>query len=271
MSPELLEYQLSPEVRAFSTTRFGGVGVGNYSEFNITHYCGDDQAHVEENRKLLCQELSIHDRQLILPHQVHGNQVLEINDDFLKLDEVGRKAQLEGVDALVTSIPQICIGVSTADCVPLLIYDECRKVSAAIHAGWRGTVSKIVSTTIQYMVERMGCSAEKMKVVIGPSISLAAFEVGHEVYEAFQQAGFPMESISRFYPQAHGDATYQGQSGKWHLDLWAANCLLLDDCGVDLTHIQIANVCTYDSSEDFFSARRLGIHSGRIFNGIQIK
>ena len=271
MLPKLLEYQLSQDVRAFSTTRMGGVGEGTYSEFNITHYCDDNPDHVKENRRLLCQELDINDRQLLLPRQVHGDQLLCVDDEFLKLNDEQRAERLDGVDAIVTAIPNICIGVSTADCVPILLYDEVRKVAAAVHAGWRGTVAKIVSSTIKYLVDQQGCCAADIKVVIGPSISLEAFEVGHEVYEAFQLAGFPMDSISRFFPNNNGDTICQGRLGKWHLDLWAANCILLEECGVGLEHIQIANVCTYASSDSFFSARKLGIQSGRIFNGILIK
>ena len=271
MKPQLVEYQLSPNVRAFSTTRFGGVGEGAYSEFNITHYCGDTAENVAENRSLLCMELGINDRQLFLPRQVHGNKLLCIDDDFLKLDNAERIAGLEGIDAVVTAIPGICIGVSTADCVPILLYGDVKKVAAAVHAGWRGTVQKIVKTTVEYMCDVLGCLATDIKAVIGPSISLEAFEVGHEVYEEFAKAGFPMSSISRFYPSSEGDVEYNGQSGKWHIDLWAANCQLLDECGIALENLLVANVCTFASSESFFSARKLGINSGRIFNGIIIK
>ena len=271
MQPQLLEYQFADGVRAFSTTRKGGVGEGAYSEFNITHYCGDNAEHVADNRQLLCNELGINDHQLFLPHQVHGKDILLIDDAFLKGNDEDRTAALEGKDAVVTNVPGLCIGVSTADCVPVLVYDEVRKVSAAIHAGWRGTIAKIVSETIQMMERECGCSAENMKAVIGPSISLEAFEVGKEVYMAFSNAGFPMHSISRFYPHPAGDSEYQGKSGKWHLDLWAANWLLLEEAGVPFQNIQVANVCTYNTSDSFFSARQLGINSGRIYTGIIIQ
>lgn len=271
LQPQLLEYQFSPAVRAFSTTRKGGVGEGAYSEFNITHYCGDSAEHVAQNRQLLCNELGINDHQLFLPRQIHGNDILLLDDAFLKKGETERSAELEGKDAVVTAIPGICIGVSTADCVPVLVYDEKCKVSAAIHAGWRGTVSKIVGETIRFMETHCGCSAVNMKAVIGPSISLAAFEVGVEVYQKFLDAGFPMDSISRFYPHTSGDTKHEGVVGKWHLDLWAANWLLLEEAGVPFENIQVANVCTYATSDSFFSARQLGIQSGRIYTGIIIK
>ena len=271
MKPRLLEYQLGECVRAFSSTRKGGVGEGAYSEFNITHYCGDSAGNVRQNRQLLCNELGINDHQLFLPRQIHGKDILFIDDAFLKGDDVERTSALEGKDAVVTNIPGLCIGVSTADCVPVLVYDGVRKVSAAIHAGWRGTVAKIVSDTILFMEKECGCSPSDMKAVIGPSISLEAFEVGKEVYMNFSNAGFPMNSISRFYPHPSGDTECQGKLGKWHLDLWAANWLLLEEAGVPFENIQVANVCTYGTSDSFFSARQLGINSGRIYTGIIMK
>ena len=271
MKPQLLEYSLSDQVRAFSTTRIGGYGTGAYSAFNITHYCGDSAENVKKNRELLCGELGINDGQLILPRQIHSNEVLCLDDSFLKHSDEEKSKCLEGIDAVITDIPRICIGVSTADCVPVLLFDGVKKVAAAVHAGWRGTVGKIVLNTISKMTSRYGCDVADIKAVIGPSISLGAFEVGAEVYDEFEKAGFTMREISKFYPTADGDVTLDGRIGKWHIDLWAANYLLLDSCGIRMENIQVANVCTYSSSEEFFSARKLGIQSGRIFSGILIK
>ena len=271
MQPKLLEYQFAEGVSAFSTTRKGGVGEGTYSEFNITHYCGDSAEHVAQNRQLLCNELGINDHQLFLPRQTHGKDILLIDDVFLKQNAEARMVALDGKDAIVTDIPGICIGVSTADCVPVLVYDEVKKVAAAIHAGWRGTVAKIVSDTVEFMQQKCACSPSDMKAIIGPSISLEAFEVGKEVYMEFSNAGFPMQSVSRFYPNVSGDVEQNGKKGKWHLDLWAANWLLLEEAGVPFQNIQVANICTYKMSDSFFSARQLGVNSGRIYTGIIIR
>jgi copper oxidase (laccase) domain-containing protein len=94
--------------------------------------------------------------------------------------------------------------------------------------------------------------------VIGPCISLDAFEVGDEVYEAFSSADFPMHLIAKRHTE------------KWHIDLWEANRLQLLACGLRPENITLSGVCTYTSHDRFFSARRLGIKSGRIFNGIII-
>lgn len=94
---------------------------------------------------------------------------------------------------------------------------------------------------------------------------MQAFEVGQEVYDAFAATGqFPMSQIARRYPSKEG-------AEKWHIDLWAANFLTLEQCGLPMEHIQVSGVCTYTQSDRFFSARRLGINSGRIFTGIMKK
>ena len=102
-----------------------------------------------------------------------------------------------------------------------------------------------------------GTEGKNIVACIGPSISLESFEVGDEVYAAFDEAGFDMTRIARRYE-------------KWHLDLWEANRMQLLACDVLPEHIEVAGICTYQRHEDFFSARRLGIKSGRILSGIQI-
>ena len=97
-----------------------------------------------------------------------------------------------------------------------------------------------------------------LKAVIGPGISLEHFEVGDEVYEEFRGAGFDMAAVARRYD-------------KWHIDLWEANRLLLVEGGVCPDNIKTAGVCTYAHADRFFSARRLGIDSGRIFSGIMME
>lgn len=274
---DLLEYTMGEGVRAFSTGR-GGSEEGNaYSRFNITHYCGDDPAHVSDCRAQLCRELGITDSCLLLPHQVHESRLLRVDDAFLKLPATDRTARMEGMDALLTDFPRICIGISTADCVPVLLFDPEHRAVAAVHAGWRGTVKRIATLAVKAMRHEFGTRPDRLQAVIGPSISLEAFEVGDEVYEAFREAGFPMDAIARRFPASHShlSSLHSPLSSlhsplKWHLDLWAANCLCLEEAGVSLQNIRVCGICTCKESERFFSARRLGIQSGRIYNGIML-
>lgn len=254
---QMLEYGLVksyPDIFCFSTTRHGGYSEGNYASFNCNHYCGDREEDVKRNREHLRALLPQPDA-LVIPHQTHGVKVGIIDEAFIRCSEEQKTCQLEGVDALVTDVPGQCICVSTADCIPVLCYDVRHQAVAAIHAGWRGTVGRIVSRTLQTMKERYGTRGEDVIACIGPGISCEAFEVGDEVYEAFEQAGFEMQAIAR-------------RKAKWHLDLWEANRLQLLAEGVCPSAIEVAGICTYSRHEDFFSARRLGIRSGRILTGI---
>jgi len=277
-SPTLLEYHLGEGVRAFSTGRGETEADDAYSGFNVTHYCGDDPAHVARCRAALCAELGIADDRLLLPRQVHETRILAVDSDFMELSATDREARMDGADALLTDLPHVCIGVSTADCLPLLLFDPEHRAMAAVHAGWRGTVKRIASLAAEAMHERYATRPECLRAVIGPGISLEAFEVGDEVYEAFREAAFPMNSIARKFPQAHSHlpGTHSPLSSlhsplKWHLDLRAANCLCLEESGVPLQNIQVCGLCTYCESTRFFSARRLGIRSGRIYNGIMLR
>ncbi len=242
---------------AFSTTRKGGVSQGKYGGFNINEYCGDEAEAIIENRRRLAERLGIAADHIILPHQVHGVEVRQIDHRFLSLAEAERREMLEGVDAVMTDQTGICIGVSTADCIPVLLYDEAHHAAAAIHAGWRGTVRRIVERAVEQMRQVYDTDPAQLKAVIGPGISLESFEVGDEVYEAFAREGFPMERIARRY-------------AKWHIDLPLCNALQLQAMGVREENIQDSAVCTFQHSDEYFSARKLGIRSGRIYTGILI-
>ena len=256
--PVLHFYDFGPEVKAFSTTRQGGCSEGNYGQFNINRYCGDSPEHIAQNRQALCQLLDIDDRHLLMPHQVHLTEVATIDADFLCLTADERQQRLEGVDAVMTDMSGVCVGVSTADCIPVLLYDAEKHAACAIHAGWRGTVARIVEKAVKAMTATYGTNPSNLVAQIGPGISLDSFEVGDEVYDAFAQAGFNMQSISE-------------RREKWHINLPLCNKLQLMAMGVKPEQICMSDICTYKSHDTFFSARRLGINSGRIFTAILMK
>lgn len=270
--PELLRYNLGNDVVAFSTTRKGGYSTGKYAEFNITHYCNDDPEAVRKNREALCQLLGIGDDCLILPRQTHQTEVLNIDEAFLSLSTESRQQALEGIDALVTGVAGVCIGVSTADCIPVLLYDREMGITAAIHAGWRGTVARIAEKAVASMTKWYGSHPRNIVAQVGPGISLDSFEVGEEVYEAFRKADFDMEPISCRMPKPNGGTPEDNPCDiRWHIDLHECNRLQLLSCGVPERNIFRSGVCTYQQHERFFSARRMGIQSGRIFTGIMMK
>ena len=263
----LHRYNTPDSILAFSTMRQGGVSVGNYASFNANHYCGDLPAHVAANRQLLCQRLSIEEKHLIVPHQTHDTRTMIIDESFLAQPASLQHDMLEGIDAVSTSIPGVCVCVSTADCIPVLIYDDSLHAVSAIHAGWRGTVSRIVEENIRVMTEHYGCSPAHLHAIIGPGISFRAFEVGDEVYDTFSLNGFDMSAIAAELPTA--DTSFKRKT-KWHIDLPLCNRLQLISMGVKPENIFSSGICTYSSSDRFFSARKLGIKSGRILNGIMM-
>lgn len=256
--PELHYYHLGDGVTAFSTTRQGGYSQGNYGQFNINCYCGDDKEAIQKNREALCQLLAIADDHLVMPHQVHLTKIAQIDDAFFALPADERHQALEGVDALMTNTEGVCIGVSTADCIPVLLYDPVQRAACAIHAGWRGTVKRITEQAVAQMTAVYGTRPADIIAQIGPGIHLDSFEVGDEVYKAFQQEGFPMQAISK-------------KKEKWHIDLPECNRLQLIAKGIPADHIAVSSVCTFQQADRFFSARRLGINSGRIFTSIILR
>lgn len=250
ISPQLTYYNMGTGVTAFSTTRQGGCSTGNYAAFNINGYCGDDEVHIAANKVALCSLLGIDSNRLVMPHQVHDCVVRRIDGP--------QQGVIEGVDAVMTDVPQLCIGVSTADCIPVLLYDSTHRAVSAVHAGWRGTVLRIVQKAVETMRDTYGTAPADLQAVIGPGISLDSFEVGDEVYDQFLSAGFDMQPISR-------------REAKWHIDLPMCNRLQLMEAGIPSNNIQMTNICTYQQYDRYFSARRLGIQSGRIYTGILIK
>lgn len=267
-----LYYNIGEGITAFSTTRHGGVSKGNYASMNINPYCGDDMEAVHENLQRLAAELQLPAENILLPHQTHGVETRVIAEEFLHLPQQVKTMLLDGVDAVMTNIKGVCIGVSTADCIPVLLYDTEHNAIAAVHAGWRGTLSRIVLKTITDMRMTYGTKPAALRAVVGPGISIDRFEVGDEVYDAFQQASFDMEAIAREEIKRNPDAEDPAKQfeKKWHIDLPLCNKQMLVQAGVTEENITMSGICTYDNADNFFSARRLGVESGRIFTGICI-
>ncbi|MDR1938805.1 MAG: peptidoglycan editing factor PgeF [Tannerellaceae bacterium] len=236
----------------FTTTRYGGVSEGNYASLNLSEYCGDEPAAVRQNRAALCASLGIPPASLYVPHQVHGDRSVLCGQAIPPTGDA---------DALITCEAGICVAVSTADCVPVLLYEPDQKIVATVHAGWRGTVRQIAAKTVRRMAEELGCNPRRMLAAIAPAIGQEAFEVGEEVYEAFAAAAMDGQPV----------CMRNRATGKMHIDLKKANCLQLTGEGIPAARIDVSGICTYSRHADFFSARRLGTDSGRMLTGILMK
>lgn len=217
---------------------------------------------------------------VILPaHQAHTALVRRVPEE---MDDI------TGVDALITNERGLRIGVKTADCVPILLYDARQKAVAAVHSGWKGTVQNIIAATIQRMKEEFSTDPADIRAVIGPCIHVDAFEVGDEVYEKFaampelKDCGVPAKrmppmskSASKSASESASELKSKSESAsesKWHIDLPAVCRIELLLSGVSADNIEVRPECTWTLHDQFFSARRLGkqFDRQRIINTIQL-
>lgn len=238
----LVQYKIfdaSEHVYAFTTTRQTlGIEKIRFTEHTV-------------NQQKLAERLNINSQNLVFPKQTHSNCVREISElPNNTIDET---------DALLTNKPGLCICVQTADCVPILLFDPKKKVVAVIHAGWRGTLGKIVAVAVLKMALNYDSSPENIVAAIGPSISPEVYEVGDEVVQAAQKTIPNVERSLR-----------KNQFGKFHFNLWEANRQLLLACGLKTNNIEILGECSFLEKEKYYSARRDGIDTGRMVSGIMI-
>lgn len=239
----------SSGVEAFMTDRLDGVGVGCYSTLNLGLYSGDDTDTVIQNRTLLCEALKIPLTHLFVPKEVHGDRIIQIDNQSLLLPVENRDSFLE-CDAMFTTLPNVCLGVTTADCVPILIYNREATVVAAVHAGWKGVVKEIVPKTIDVLQSALNMKPNSLKVMVNACISQKNFEVGEEVAACFDAS--VVDRINYAKP---------------HVDLRKSVLDQILQAGVEEQNILVSNDCTYDN-QSFFSARRDGFASGRLLSGI---
>ncbi|SOD93447.1 peptidoglycan editing factor PgeF [Spirosoma fluviale] len=231
-------FSLFPTVIAAESTRQGGVSPAPFTSLNLGINTADEVVNVDENRRRFFSVIGAGSFQFASSHQVHGTAVLYAT-------EPGR---FEGYDALITNRPNLLVGVTVADCVPILIYDQIHQAVAAIHAGWRGTVGGIVTKTLEAMQNQFGTLPEGCYCYIGTCIDECAFEVGPEVAEQFSPAF------------RRADDT----TGKSYIDLKAANTRLLIDFGVPENQISISPFSTAVNNDTYFSYRMEGGQTGRM-------
>lgn len=196
---------------------------------------------------------------VVTGHQVHGTEVAIVDNPLTPRDE------LNGYDALITNVKDCAIGVRTADCIPVLLYDPVNAAVAAVHSGWRGTVGKISCKTIDRMSEVFGTKASDLLAVIGPGICKGCFQVGEEVVEQFRANGRDIDRIACWDGPRHENSLIGG----YHVDLVEENRLLLVESGVLPGNIQISGICTYEDVR-LYSVRREGSACGRNINVIKL-
>jgi polyphenol oxidase len=225
-------------------TRHGGISPEPWSSLNHGGTVGDERPNVVENRKRVFDEADRPVESVFDVWQVHGVDVI-CSDIPRPLNSLHQKA-----DAILTDRPEITLFMRFADCVPILFHDPVKRVVGIAHAGWQGTVKKIVKITVETMHSRYGSHPADILAGIGPSISVDRYEVGPDVVE---------QVIHAFGDDA--SALLKRYNGSVHLDLWEANRLLLEQSGV--RKIQVAGICTASNTADWYSHRAEKGKTGR--------
>ncbi len=233
-------------------TRKGGVSPSPWKSLNAGLTVGDETKNVMENRRRSFAALGKELSSMYDVWQVHSNQVV--------CADAPRDLQFEilKADVILTDQADVTLYMRFADCVPILLADPLKKVVGIVHAGWIGTVNRVVEAALKMMERNYGSRPEDLLAGIGPSICAQHYPVGPEVVAKVRDA---------FGSQA--EDLLLRQEGLFHFDLWAANRLILEQAGV--REIEMANLCTACHTGDWYSHRAEHGRTGRFGAMIAIK
>lgn len=238
MTLEILTADSLAPLRHGFFTRRGGASSGVFSGLNCGPGSSDQSEIVQINRARVAEAMGVEPDHLITVHQVHSADVVTVT---------GPMGERPRADAMVTATPGVVLGVLTADCQPVLFADRQAGVIGAAHAGWRGALDGVLEATVAGMVD-LGAERRRIRAVIGPSISQAAYEVGPEFIEAFIDDD---RGNSRFF--------VNGEGGRYHFDLPGFGLHRLRQAGIG--QAEWTHHCTYGDPERFYSYRRT-THAG---------
>lgn len=243
-----------PGIRHAFFTRNGGVSQGVYDSMNGGVRSNDAPEHVAENRARMALALGVSPERFITPYQIHSPDVVVAEQPWTADDR-------PRADAVVTRVPGLAIGVSTADCGPLLFADSEARVIGAAHAGWRGAFTGVIEATIAAM-EKLGASRGNISVALGPTIRQANYEVGPEFVARFVAADI---DNTRFFTDAE-------REGHAMFDLTGYIASRIEQAGI--VNFEDLGLCTYAEPERFYSFRRATHQSepdyGRHINAIAL-
>lgn len=263
-SVPFLKYPMLTElgvVKHGFSTRLGGVSQGCFESMNLSFTRGDREEDVRENFRRIAKAIRVRCEDMVFSQQTHTTNVRVVTDADRGMGMV-RPLEYQDVDGLVTNVPGICLVTFYADCVPLFFVDPVKRVVGLSHSGWRGTVGKIGKRTVELMEKEYGCNPREIYAAIGPSICQDCYEVSEEVVEQFRQ---------QFHPSDWERLFYQKENGRFQLNLWNANELILREAGICEDHIAVTNVCTHCNSDVLFSHRTTGDKRGNLAAFLALK
>ena len=241
------------KITAVFSTRISGVSdiAPTVNSLNLGSFIGkhDKPENVRKNYEIIAGTLGFSVNNIIYAHQCHTDNIL-IADDF-----VPSALPLPNdciYDAMVTNTPGIVLTARSADCVPILFYDEDNNAIGAAHCGWRGTVIGLQAKTAKKMHQLYGSNLNNLKVAVGPCISKCCYEVSAEFYSEFVNT--LGEQIKLYFTVA--------QKNKYMCDLKSINKFLLCNAGLNEVNIEISQSCTCCEPSLFYSHRRDGENRG---------
>ncbi len=233
-------------VRHLFSTRVGGVSSGIYSTMNLSFTRGDDPEAVSENFRRIAAVLGCSAEDIVCSDQTHTVHIRAVTQAD-RGKGVTRPRDYTAIDGLMTDEAGVVLATFYADCVPLYFVDTKRRVVALAHSGWRGTVGRMGACMVRRMGETYGTNPADLTAAIGPSICQDCYEVGEEVAEAFAaefgRAGQAERLLRR------------NENGRYQLDLWEANRIVLTEAGIPDGQIQVTDLCTCHNSGYLFSHR----------------
>lgn len=233
-------------VRHAFSTRMGGVSQGPYATMNFSFTRGDDPDAVRENYRRMADALGVEMEKMILTWQTHTTNVRVVTPEDMGKGVV-KDRDYRDVDGLVTNIPGVTLVTFFADCVPLYFLDQKNRAIGLSHSGWRGTVKRMGQKTLETMRQAFGTKPEDVTACVGPSICQDCYEVGPEVIEEFEK---------EFDRDDHNRLFYKKENGKYQLNLWEANRIILLEAGVPESNVMVTDICTHCNPDLMFSHRR---------------
>jgi YfiH family protein len=231
------------------TQRTGGVSeVPGLSSLNLSFRVHDDESAVRENRRRTAQALGFEASAMVCAEQVHGAAVAIVGQNERRRGAMSYNDAMPGVDALVTTEPNVLLTLFFADCYPVVLADRQRRVVGVAHAGWRGAVAGVVENTVTAMVVAANIRPDDLVAAIGPGIGACCFEVGDEVAAHFGGFTVPSPNVG----------------GRPHVNLRAAIRARLLATGIAPENIEVCPHCTSCEPERYFSHRRDQGRTGRM-------
>lgn len=250
------------------TSRSGGVSQHPWQSLNVGLHVGDVDADVVHNRQRIAEAMGWDFEAWTCAEQVHGHRVVKVTSADRGKGRLSRHDVVADCDALMTDERDILLVSFYADCVPLYFYDPFKKVVALAHAGWKGTVQQIAKHTVQAMQEQYGCVPSDLRAAIGPSIGACCYEVDQYVLNHI----YPLlEQLRQTQPQEQNniDAIVDNKnSEKAHLNLQQLNRQIMLQAGILPNHLEMTTLCTGCRTDQFFSHRHEGGHTGRMASWI---